>query len=119
MKKATALAGVLALAILSGCSQKAPPTVESAVKASASQQGASDEAAPPPAPTAEQMKEGAPPPMDRAQKAAGLMTLLSTDPKCQSFHDQLDEAAKTPADVPLKTEMSQIVAQAHDAGCTR
>jgi hypothetical protein len=48
-----------------------------------------------------------------------MMELLDTAPNCQSFRDQLEAAGKTPADEPLQTEMAQIVAQAHQAGCTK
>lgn len=90
----------MALVILAACSKTAPP------------QEAADAAAPPPAKAA--------PSIDRAKMAAGLLELLDTAPQCQSFRDQLDEAGKTPADVPLDVDtMNQIVAAAHAAGCSK
>jgi hypothetical protein len=95
--------GVLLLACVAACSPKSPPAESGA-----------DPATPPAAQPAQ-----LPPPVDRATKAAGMMELLDTAPNCQSFRDQLEAAGKTPADKPLQTEMAQIVAQAHQAGCTK
>lgn len=94
------LAGVMALAILAACSKSTPP------------EAPADAAATPPAKAALNI--------DRAKMAAGLIDLLDTAPQCQSFRDQLEEAGKTPADVPLDVEaMNQVVAAAHAAGCSK
>ena len=97
------LASVLALALLTGCTKQAPPPP-------ADSDDATPVAAQPEVPL---------PGMDRAEKAAGLLQLLGTDPRCQEFRTRLEEAGKTPADQPLAVDMNQIVAQAHEAGCTR
>jgi hypothetical protein len=99
----TASLGVLLLACVAACSPKSPPAESGAAPAT-----------PPAAPPAQVT-----PTVDRGAKAAGMMELLDTAPNCQSFRDQLEAAGKTPADQPLQTEMSQIVAQAHRAGCTK
>lgn len=97
------LAALLTLALLTGCTKPA---------------------APPPAETEDVAPVAAQPEvrlpgMDRAEKAAGLLQLLDTDPRCGEFRTRLEEAGKTPADQPLAVDMNKIVAQAHEAGCTR
>jgi len=100
MMKRTALVGVMAMTVLAACSKSTPP------------EAPADAAATPPAKAA--------PSIDRAKMAAGLLDLLDTAPQCQSFRDRLDEAGKTPADVPLDVDtMNQIVAAAHAAGCSK
>jgi hypothetical protein len=100
MMKRTALAGVMAMTVLAACSKSTPP------------EAPADAAATPPAKAA--------PTIDRAKMAAGLIDLLDTAPQCQSFRDRLEEAGRTPADVPLDVEMmNQVVADAHAAGCSK
>jgi len=99
----TASLGVLLLACVTACSPEAPPAETAATPAA------------PPAAAPAQVA----PTVDRATKAAGMMDLLDTAPNCQSFRDQLEAAGKTPMDQALQTEMAQIVAQAHQAGCTK
>ena len=103
MNRTPSLAPLLALALLAGCTKQAPPPPADA-------EDATPVAAQPAVPL---------PGMDRSEKAAGLLQLLDADPRCQEFRTRLEEAGKTPADQPLAVDMNQIVAQAHEAGCTR
>lgn len=99
MIKKIAVVGVMTLALLAACSKS--PADKSSEAGSAST-----------APAASAPK------MDRGVKAAGMLTLIDTAPQCQAFRDQLEEAGKVPVDMPLKVEMADIVAKAHDAGCS-
>ena len=81
MNRIPSLATLLALALLAGCTKQAPPPP------------ADDEDAAPVAAQPEVPLPG----MDRAEKAAGLLQLLDTDPRCEPFRSRLEEAGKTPA----------------------
>ena len=104
MTKRTILVGVMAFAMLAACSKQAPP--EQHVDEEAIAPAADGPQLPPPA-------------LDRSEKAAGLLTLIDASPQCEPYRAQLEEAGKTPADVPLPVDMNQIVARAHQAGCSR
>jgi len=95
---------VLAMVSLGACTKQAPPA----------QSADDDEAAPVAAGS-----EAPPVVVDRSEKAAGLLQLIDAAPQCQPFRAQLEEAGRTPADQPLPVDMNQVVASAHDAGCTR
>ncbi len=51
--------------------------------------------------------------------ATGMLVLIDTAPQCQTFRDQLEAIAKSPADQPMALEPSAIVAQANEAGCAK
>ncbi len=119
MFKHTAVLSVMVVALLAACSKtpENPASVADAAKAKAQTSAMatdSEEAAPAPAPTE---PAAAPPAMPREEKAAGLMTLIDPSPQCDSFRQQLQEAAKYPADSPQAPDMNKIVADAHAAGC--
>jgi hypothetical protein len=109
MNKSAALIGVMVLAILAACSQKAPPEKQSAAPVVT----ADDEESAPAAP----VQPAPPEKVDRARMAAGMMTLLDTSPRCQSFRDQMEAAGKLPSDV-SPNDMAAIVGKASEAGCT-
>jgi len=109
MTQRIALLGVMALAMLAACSKQAPP-----------EQPAATNAAPPPAAVPAPVDE--PVPLERAQKATGLLTLIDTRPECEKFRTQLEDAGKVLTDKPMQSDidkMNQIVADAHAAGCSR
>lgn len=107
MTKRTSLLGVMMLAMLAACSKQAPP-----------EQPAEANAVPPPvAPPPDE-----PVPIERAQKVAGLLTLIDTRPECEKFRTQLEDAGKVLTVNPMQSDvnkMNQIVADAHAAGCSR
>jgi len=107
MTKRISLLGVMALAMLAACSKQAPP-----------EQPAATDAVPPPVVAA----PDEPIPIERAQKVAGLLTLIDTRPECEKFRTQLEDAGKVLTVAPMQSDinkMNQIVADAHAAGCTR
>jgi PBP1b-binding outer membrane lipoprotein LpoB len=105
MTKKTALTGLIALAFLAAaCSKQAPPT--------ASQDDEEEVTTSAPAPQPE-------PSTDYAGQAAGMMSLLSSAPECQSYRDELQAMADAPAGTQPAREPSLIVAAAHDAGCSK
>ena len=104
--KRTGLMCVMAVAVLAACSKAPQQPVAPAAETAAT----------PPAATTE---PAAPPAMDRAKKAEGLLTLIDTAPQCQTYRTQLEEAAKAPADSFTPIDMNQIVADAHAAGCSK
>ena len=108
MTNRTTLVGLVAFGLLvAACSRQAPaPAVPAA-----------DEKAAAPAVAAQ--PEPHAPNYDRAAMATGMLSLLDTAPQCQTFRDQLEAAAKAPADQPLALEPSAIVAQANEAGCAK
>ena len=109
MTQRIALLGVMALAMLAACSKQAPPP-----------QPAETNAIPPPAAVPAPVDE--PVPLERAQKATGLLTLIDTRPECEPFRTQLQDAGKVLTEKPMQSDidkMNQIVADAHAAGCSR
>lgn len=119
MFKHTAVLSVMVVALLAACSKtpENPASVADAAKAKAQTSAMatdSEEAAPAPAPTE---PAATPPAMPREEKAAGLLTLIDPSPQCDSFRQQLQDAAKYPADSPQAPDMNKIVADAHAAGC--
>jgi PBP1b-binding outer membrane lipoprotein LpoB len=107
MIKKTALTGLIALALLAAaCSKQAPPTA-----AQDDEEGVTT-SAPAPAPQPE-------PSTDHAGQAAGMMSLLSSAPECQSYRDELQAIADAPAGTKPAREPSLVVAAAHDAGCSK
>lgn len=105
MKRRMALTGLLALAMLAGCSKPAPtPQVaeEPAVAA----------AAPEP--------ETPKPSMGPADYPAQLLPFIDVAPRCESFREQLEAAGKVQPGEPLPVDMNavnEIVAKAAEAGC--
>jgi hypothetical protein len=102
-----ALPGLLALALLAGCSGKQEPA---AGPATADDEKESATTAAPPA---------AQPAKDYAKMALGMMSLLAEAPECQSYRDELQAIADAPAGTKPAREPSLIVAAAHDAGCSK
>jgi hypothetical protein len=111
MTPKTTLAALLALAFLAvACSKQAPTTPAAAPQddeEEESMMGAPAQVEPPP------------PPPDYAKLAQGMMGLLAHDkPECQRFHDELQAMIDAPAgSVPARAP-EQVVAEAHDAGCS-
>ena len=91
--------------LVAACSKQAPAPVP------ATDEEATTPVAPQPEPHA--------PTYDRAAMATGMLSLIDTAPQCQTYRDQLEAVAKTPADQPLTVDPSAIVAQANDAGCAK
>jgi hypothetical protein len=109
MTQRIALLGVITLAMLAACSKQAPP-----------QPPAETNAVPPPVAAPAPVDE--PIPVERAQKATGLLTLIDTRPECETFRTQLEDAGKVLTDKPMQSDidkMNQVFADAHAAGCTR
>ncbi len=71
------------------------------------------------APAAAAQPEPHAPNYDRAAMATGMLSLIDTAPQCQTFRDQLETIAKSPADQPMALEPSAIVAKANEAGCAK
>ena len=109
MTKRLALAGVMALAMLAGCSKPAPaPSVEDD----------EEEVAAAVAPQPEPPK----PSMGPADYPSKLLPLIDERPECQPFRDELAAAGKVESTDPLPIDMNEvnkIVARAGEAGCTR
>jgi hypothetical protein len=106
MTNRTTLVGLVALGVLvAACSKQAPAPAP-----------ANDEEA---APAVAAEPEPAVPTYDRAAMATGMLVLIDTAPQCQTFRDQLETIARTPADQPLAVEPSAIVAKANEAGCAK
>lgn len=100
--------GVMALALLVACAKQAPPPQP------ADRDGDEATTAVPAAPP-----EG-PQRRSPAEKAAGLLQLIDTAPQCETFRARLEEAGRAPADsAPTIDAMNSIVAEAHEAGCSR
>jgi hypothetical protein len=101
------LLGVMALAMLAGCSKPAPtPPVEEQTAAS-------------PVPAEPQPP---PPSMGPADYPAKLLPLIDDRPECQQFRVELEEAGKVQSDQPLPVDMNEvnkIVSKAFAAGCGR
>jgi hypothetical protein len=108
MTNRTALLGLLAVALLAGCSKQAP-----APAPADGNEGPPPAAAvqPPPAPTYDSAK--------LAEMATGMLTLIDEAPQCQTFRDQLQAIANAPADAPAAVSPSSIVVQANEAGCAK
>jgi hypothetical protein len=96
MMKGTVLLGILALSVLAACSREAPTTEEPA--------------------TAKPAASAPKKPYDANKMSTGLASLLSDAPECQSFRDRLAEAGRQGVSA---NDMTAIVTQAHDAGCSR
>ena len=109
MTKRLALAGVMALAMLAGCSKPAPaPSVED------DEEEVAAAVAPQPEPTK--------PSMGPADYPAKLMPLIDERPECQPFRDELVAAGKVESTDPLPIDMNEvnkIIGRASEAGCTR
>jgi len=109
MTKRLALAGVMALAMLAGCSKPAPaPSVED------DEESAAAAVAPQPEPPK--------PSMGPADYPSKLLPLIDERPECQPFRDELAAAGKVESTDPLPIDMNEvnkIVARAGEAGCTR
>jgi nitrous oxide reductase accessory protein NosL len=106
MTNRTTLVGLVALGLLvAACSKQAPAPTP------APDEMAAPAVAAEPAPAA--------PTYDRAAMATGMLVLIDTAPQCQTFRDQLEAIAKSPADEPMALEPSAIVAKANEAGCAK
>ena len=109
MTKRLALAGVMALAMLAGCSKPAPaPSVAD------DEEEVAAAVAPQPEPTK--------PSMGPADYPAKLMPLIDERPECQPFRDELEAAGKVQSTDPLPIDMNEvnkIVARAGEAGCVK
>ena len=55
----------------------------------------------------------------REQTAEHMLTFIDTAPQCHGFRERMETAADTPADRPLKEQMSAILADANEAGCAK
>jgi hypothetical protein len=103
MNKVTALVGVAVLAMLAGCAkQDAPPAQDDDEDV-----GAAPTQAQPAGPRPDTQ-------IDRAKTAAGMMVLIDPAPQCQQYRDELEAKGATRGSV---NELSEIVVQAHRAGC--
>jgi hypothetical protein len=50
--------------------------------------------------------------------AEGMLSLIGTEPRCQAFRAELEEAGKSAAGPANADDLSQIVVKAHQAGCS-
>ena len=109
MTPKTTFAGLIALAFLAVACSKQAPTPASAPPDDEEE----SEMAAAPAPV-----EPAPPP-DYAKLAQGMMGLLAHDkPECKRFHDELQAMIDAPAGSVPSRAPEQVIAEAHDAGCS-
>ena len=107
MKNQIALTGLLALAMLAGCSKPAPTAPVAA---------APEAAAPAPAPEVPKSSMGP------ADYPAKMLAFIDASPKCEPFRAQLEAAGKVQSSEPLPVDMNEvnaIVAKAAEAGCYR
>jgi hypothetical protein len=107
MTQRIALAGVMALAVLTACSKPAatPPVEEQ-----------------PAATAAVTEPEVAKPSMGPADYPAQLLPFIDAAPQCQEFRTQLEAAGQVQSSEPLPVDMNEvnaIVAKAAEAGCYR
>ncbi|HET7204617.1 MAG TPA: hypothetical protein VFI92_14740 [Steroidobacteraceae bacterium] len=103
-----ALPGLLALVFLAACSPKQPQPVATPAVDDADEETVGSPAQPRPKP-----------PTDYAGQATGMLSLLADAPECQSYRDELQAIAQTPAGAKPAKEPSRVVAEAHKAGCSK
>ena len=102
MNRTIALAGLLSLAMLAGCSKPASKDEE--------KQAAPAAAAEP----------AAQPKMGRAEYVTDVLGTIETTPQCQPFRDRLEQVRDASTEALTSDEMNQaneIAGQAYAAGC--